>query len=292
MAKPVVTVGLCVKNCEGFIEETISSLMNQDFPHELIEVIVVDGHSKDRTLEIIKEHVLKAHVRCRIFYENQGLGAARQIVVNNTLGEYIVWIDGDLVFSRDYIRLLVQLMDNNPNVGIAKGKISLAPGANFVSTLEIYSRAATKMVNFDSKIETNSMGTAGCIYRTKAIRQVGGFDVNIKGYGEDWDAEYRIRKAGWSLHTLDVHYRDYERRGLTWKDLWRKYSVRGQNSHDYFLKNKGSIELYKWIPIAASISGLFHSLTMYKLTRKKIVFLLPIQHLFKMTAWCLGFLNS
>jgi glycosyltransferase involved in cell wall biosynthesis len=291
LAKPLVTVGLCVKDSENFIEETLSSLMNQNFPFGFIEVVVVDGCSRDRTIDIIKKYLSKKNIRYRIFCENQGLGAARQIVVDNARGEYIVWIDGDLTFSRDYIRLLVQLMNRNSNVGIAKGRISLTPGANFIATLEIYSRAAGKMIDFNSKIGTDSMGTAGCIYRTKAIRQVGGFDVDIKGYGEDWDAEYRIREAGWSLQTADVEYRDYERRGLTWKNVWHKYSVRGQNSRDYFLKNRRSMELYKWTPMAALISGFLHSLTLYKLTRRKIVFLLPIQHAFKMTAWFLGYLK-
>jgi len=95
-------------------------------------------------------------------------------------------------------------MDKNPKVAIAKGQYTLAPGSNLLAKLEIYSRAASKMVDlgYADKAHAKSMGTAGCIYRTKVIKQTGGFDENIKGYGEDLDAEYRIRMAGWLLSTL------------------------------------------------------------------------------------------
>jgi glycosyltransferase involved in cell wall biosynthesis len=270
----------------------MSSLIAQDFPFEHVELIVVDGCSKDRTLDIIKKYVLKVDMRCRIFHENQGLGEARQIVVDNANGEYIFWLDGDLVLSKDYLRILFQLISKNPRIGIAKGKYSLEPGANSVATLEIYSRAASKMVDFNSQIETNSMGTAGCIYRVQAIREIGGFDRGIKGYGEDWDAEYRVRVAGWLLSTVDVYYRDYERHGLTWKSIWRKYLRRGVDSRYILKKNRNAIELYKWTPPAALISGLFHALTLYKFTHKKIVFFLPVEQVFKMTAWYTGFLKT
>jgi len=278
-----------VRNCEAFIGETITSLIQQDFPLELMELVVVDGCSQDRTLDIIKAYASKTNMRNRIFFEKVGLGVARQIVVDKTEGDYIIWVDGDLVLSRDYVRRLFQLMEANPKVGIAKGKYSLVPGENYVATLEIYSRAASKMVNFDSNIKTSSMGTAGCIYRVEAIREIGGFDQAIKGYGEDWDAEYRVRAAGWLLRTADVYYRDYERRGLTWNDVWRKYLRRGYDSHLIFHKNPGSIEIYRWTPFAGLISGFLQSITLYKLTGRKIVFLLPFEHMFKLTAWCLGF---
>ena len=288
-----ITIGVCVRNCEATVGEAINSILDQDYSHELMEVIFVDDGSKDGTLGAILNSLPRLKMHVKVFHhEWKGLGFSRNLVVDNASGEYIVWLDGDMVLSKDYVRKLVQLMDRNPKVGIAKGKYSLAPGANLIATLEIYSRAAGKMVDFNSRVKTCSMGTGGGIYRVKAIRQVGGFDENIKGYGEDWDAESRIRAAGWLLRIIEAQFRDYERRGLAWKDIWRKYLRRGYDSHYFFHKKKGIIKLYKWTPFAAFFSGLFHSLILYKLTHKEKVFLLPIQYTFKMTAWCLGFLKG
>jgi glycosyltransferase involved in cell wall biosynthesis len=287
---PQITIGLCVKDFEKHIGDTITCILAQDFPLDLMELVVVDGCSKDHTIDIIKKQVSKTRMPFRIFFENQGLGVARQIVVDNARGEYVIWIDGDLVLSDDYVRRLYDFMNQNPKVGIAKGKYSLVPGADYVSTLEIYSRAAMKMVDFNAKINTSSMGTAGSIYRLIAIKQAGGFDKGIKGYGEDWDAERKVKACGWSLATLNVYYRDYERYGLRWKDIWKKYQRRGSDSHHIFFKNRGSIELYKWSPFAGFVSGLLHASLLYKLIGKKLAFLLPIQYTLKQSAWCFGFL--
>jgi glycosyltransferase involved in cell wall biosynthesis len=289
---PQITIGLCVKDFERHIGDTMVCLLAQDFPLDLAELVVVDGCSKDRTIDIIRQHVSKTGMSLRVFFEKQGLGVARQIVVDNARGEYVIWIDGDMVLSDDYVRRLYDFMNQNPEVGIAKGKYSLAPGADYVSTLEIFARAAMKMVDFNAKIETSSMGTAGSIYRVEAIKQAGGFDKGIKGYGEDWDAERRVKACGWSLATLDVQYRDYERYGLSWKDVWNKYQRRGKDSYNIFCKNRGSIELYRWSPFAGFVSGLLHASVVYKLIGKKLAFLLPIQYALKQSAWCFGFLRG
>jgi glycosyltransferase involved in cell wall biosynthesis len=292
--KPRVTVGICVRNCEDYIQEAITSIMDQDFPHNLMKLIVVDGYSEDKTLLILKENLNKTDLKYEIFYENEGLGRARQIVVDNSVAEYIVWVDGDMTISKDFVRTQVEFMDKNPDVGIAKGRYGLAPGANLIATLEIYSRAASKMVDFNAKDTSRfkSLGTSGCIYRVTAIRQAGGFDENIKGYGEDLDAEIRVKDAGWLLFMTDVTYRDYERHGLTARDLWIKYLRRGYDLHHFVHKNKGVVNLHKMLPPAAFLGGLFHSVTVYKLTHHKAAFLLPFQCGLKTVAWWLGFVRS
>jgi len=287
-----VDIGICVKNAETTIKEAIERVMEQDFPHECMELIVVDGCSRDKTLSIVKDCLDTIDMKSKVFRENKGLGHARQIVVDNASGDYIVWVDGDMVLSKDFVRKQVEFMDENPDVGIAKGKYEMRSGPNLLATLEIYSRAAAKLADYSrEKARSKSLGTSGCIYRVKAIRQAGGFDKNIKGYGEDWDAEYRTRLAGWSLCTCQVPYQDYERLGLTWKELWRRYWKRGYDMHDVLEKHKGVIKVYAMLPPLAFLAGLFNSFSVYRLTRKKIVFLLPFFYALKMVYWWFGFIR-
>ena len=49
MLKPKVTIGVCARNCETTIGEAVESIIMQDYPHELIEVIFVDDGSTDGT---------------------------------------------------------------------------------------------------------------------------------------------------------------------------------------------------------------------------------------------------
>lgn len=296
MKRLKVTIGVCVKNNASTIGEAIKSIFRQDFPHDLMEIIVVDGNSSDGTLSIIKEYLENSDIKFRVFCESAGLGSARQIVVDNAEGEYIIWVDGDMILSKNYVKKLVQYMDQHQNVGIAKGRMSLNFTSNLLGTLEAYSRAIGKIVHFGlgGTAPSGVLGTSGAIYRTKLSRALGGFDKDIRGYCEDWDVELKVRDAGWLLRLVDAEYLDYERCGLSLRNLWNKYWRRGYDTH-YFAhkyKNRKLIKHYRMFPPAASMAGFFHACKLFKLTRKKSVFLLPLQYLLKMTAWYFGYIKS
>lgn len=292
--KPMITIGVCVRNCERFVEDAIASIMSQDFPHDRVKVVFVDDGSEDGTLSIIQDNIRKMDMKAVVFHTSwKGLGNARNMVIAHAEGDYILWVDGDMVLSRDFLKKLVDFMERNPEAGIVKGRQALLPGRNVLATLEGYSRAVGRMVDYQSrKGRFKAIGTGGSLYRIKAVRQAGGFDENLRMYNEDWDFELRLRKAGWTLHTLNVIFYDYERYGLTWKSLWRRYWLRGYYTHYFLHKNRGMIKHYRMFPPAASVSGLLSSLTLFKLTRQKTVFLLPFQSTFKMTAWYVGFMRS
>ena len=96
------------------------------------------------------------------------------IVVANAEGDFILWVDGDMTISSDFVRKLVGFMDQHCEAGIAKGKQALKPGANLLATLETYARAASRMVNYKSKTASlKTLGTGGAIYRIEALREAG-----------------------------------------------------------------------------------------------------------------------
>lgn len=80
-----------VYNVEKYIEECISSLLNQTIKE--IEIIVVDDGSCDNSIELVKRFKDK---RIKIIYqENKGLSAARNTGIREANGDYIVFIDSD-----------------------------------------------------------------------------------------------------------------------------------------------------------------------------------------------------
>jgi GT2 family glycosyltransferase len=198
-----------------------------------------------------------------------------------------------MIISTDFLRKLVEFMEKTPEAGVVKGRQALTPGLNWLATLELYSRSAGRMVDYQSKKgRFKVIGTAGALYRLKAANQVGGFDPKLRRYNEDWDIELKMRKAGWTMHTLGVSYLDYERGGMTWSALWTKYWIRGYYTTYFLKKNKGLIKHFRMFPPAAFVSGIFNSRTIFKMTGKKLAFLLPFQSAFKMSAWYMGFMRS
>lgn len=279
-----------MRNCENTIGEAIKSIVIQDFPHESIEVIFVDDGSTDKTLSVIEMYIPKMDMPVKVFHQKwRGLGVARNVVVDNAIGEYIIWVDGDMRLSKDFVRKQVEFMDRNPSVGIGKGMYGIYVPQNLVETLENIEFVATNIVRKENS-GLLPLGTGGSIYRVEAIRMVGGFAPRIKGSGEDMEAEYRIRKAGWALGVSSAVF--YEKRRKTWGALWKEYFWHGQSGFYFLRKDKRLLNPYKFWPPLLLITELFRAVHAYQLTRHKTAFLLLVHYIFKRTAWFFGFLKG
>lgn len=91
MNKHRFSVIISAYNVENYIERAIDSVLNQNFND--YELIVVEDKSTDNTLERIMKYDGKVKVIKN--ERNRGLGAVRNIGIENATGEYIVHLDGD-----------------------------------------------------------------------------------------------------------------------------------------------------------------------------------------------------
>jgi glycosyltransferase involved in cell wall biosynthesis len=283
--KPKVTIGCCVRNGSVTLRKCIESILIQDYPHDLIEIIFVDDGSVDDTFIIIKNYLPKIDMYVKAFRQKwKGLGPSRNLVVENASGDYIIWVDADMILPKDHVRKQVEFMEANPKVGVAKAKYGLITNDNLVAMLE---NLPDVIDNFDN-LKSKYPGTGGAIYRTKAIRDVGGFDDHLVGVGEDQDIAFRIRAAGWLIKRSDAYF--FELRERSWSDLWKKYFWYGYGNYFLYRKNKSIFKLYRMIPPTGFLIGLLYSIVGYKRIGRRIVFLLPLHYFFKKVAWFVGFL--
>jgi len=282
-----VTIGLCVRNEEKTVEESIRSIVDQDFPHELMELIVVEDGSEDGTLSRVLDLVQKIDLRTTVFHSKwRGIGPARNTVIENADGEYIVWVDGGMILPKDHVRKQIEFMEKNRNVGIAKAKCGMTESLNLVSALESLQYLAFDL-RYDGKVDSFVIGVGGSAYRVKAAKEVGGFDSRIKRSGEDFDIENRMRDIGWSIYRTSALF--YRKHNSTWRSIWYegvKYGIGG-----YYLIHKYKERVLNRTIISA-LDGILNARIAYKLTRRKIAFLLPFHHALKKIAWLFGFLKT
>jgi glycosyltransferase involved in cell wall biosynthesis len=217
------------------------------------------------------------------------LGEARNIVIYNALGEYVIWVDADEILTNDFVQKQIRLMDLNQRAGIATGRISILENENLLVALDLipyvvqYSRQEWKS---DSKFPS----TGGATYRVVAAKQVGGFDEEITRVGEDMEIAYRIKGAGWLIVKGDGVF--YERHGApsTLTDLLRREFNYGIHCRRLYRKTGRFISLSTMNPFASMIAGVLYALHGYRLTRRAVVlFLLPPHFSIKMLAWFYGF---
>lgn len=285
--KVLVTIGLCVRNEQSTIEKTLKSIREQVFPRELMELIVVDDGSEDHTLQIVLSLISESDLSVTVFStEWKGIGAARNVVVKNANGKYVIWVDGGMVLSKDYVSRLVEFMEKNPKVGIAKGKCRTLDNRTITSLLESLQFLAVDM-RYDGNVEDFVIGTGGAIYRIEAIREVGGFNVNFKRSGEDLDAENKVKNLGWLIYRTSATFekKHHDKLALVWRDNI-KY---GYGGHHLITIYKGNIlrQFKKSI-----FHGLLNAKAAYKLTYKKEAFLLPLYYAFMKIAWIFGVLKA
>jgi glycosyltransferase involved in cell wall biosynthesis len=134
--KTFVTLGVCVKNSAPIIDLTLRSIIAQDYPHKFMELIIVDGLSSDGTVGIIKKWLKQSDIQIKFFTENTGLGFARQMVVDNSSGKYVVWVDGDMVLPTSHVSRQVAFLDNHPSVAIGRAKYGIWQESGPIAFLE------------------------------------------------------------------------------------------------------------------------------------------------------------
>ncbi|BDQ26539.1 hypothetical protein ASB1_02150 [Helicobacter heilmannii] len=90
--KPLVSVLMATLNSQEFLEQTLTSIFVQDYPH--LEIIVIDGGSNDQTLETLKRH--SDRIDYFLSQKDSGIAEAFNKGVRLALGDYINFQgDGD-----------------------------------------------------------------------------------------------------------------------------------------------------------------------------------------------------
>jgi glycosyltransferase involved in cell wall biosynthesis len=281
-----VTVGLCLKNAGATVKAALDSISKQDYPHELQKLIIVDEEEKGIIPQCIKNFTKNTDIETMLFLvQNKGLGAARQIVIDNAEGDYIIWVDDDFVLEKDFITQHVNFMEQNPNVGAALAE-ETSNGTNTITILEEYLRQL-------GKINAQSGVLGGFeIFRLNAVNQVGGFDTRIKGAAEDRDISIRIKTAGWLL-AQNASARYYRKcPPTTLVALWKKHFWYGYGTHFLFHKYKNQKSRWELFLPAAFWIGLRDSMKIYKINHEWRVFLLAPYYSFRSMASFLGFFRA
>jgi len=108
--KSKVSVIVPVYNVEQYVERCLRSIMDQTFKN--IEIIVVDDGTKDSSGEIADKLALLDDRIKVIHKQNEGVSTARNVGLNNSNGDYIVFVDSDDYLEIDCIEHFVDVITN------------------------------------------------------------------------------------------------------------------------------------------------------------------------------------
>ena len=115
---PLVTIGLPVYNGERFLDESLDSILHQDYPN--VEVVVSDNASTDGTRELLSQYERKK-LGWRIVRQERNLGAIAnyEFVLSQAHGKYFKWQAHDDRIRPGYLRECVSMLESDEEAVLA-----------------------------------------------------------------------------------------------------------------------------------------------------------------------------
>jgi glycosyltransferase involved in cell wall biosynthesis len=179
---PFCSVIIPAFNEEQDIEESLLSLVNQSYPRDRYEIIVVDNGSSDRTSQIAS-----AHADLVLHKPEGNVGAVRNHGIAHASGEVIICTDADCVVPRDWIEKGVLLLEDKPQHAFGGG-LRTREGAGWVEKYWTLNESGK------STQQRALMGSSIFMWK-KDFDQVGDFNEIITS-GEDSDLHERALANG------------------------------------------------------------------------------------------------
>ncbi len=121
---PFVTVIVLNYNAGRFIGPCLRSLLASEYPHDSMEIVVVDNASTDGSPDLIRAEFPDA-VRLVEAGSNRGFAAGNNLAMREAPGPYVALINPDTEVERDWLWPLVETLENDPAAGAAQPKLFL-----------------------------------------------------------------------------------------------------------------------------------------------------------------------
>jgi len=197
---PFVSIIIPCRNERRFIGDCIKSIIDNDYPKERLEVLVIDGLSEDGTRSAVNGFTRKYAWIKLLDNQKKITPVAMNIGIKNARGEIILWMSAHNRYEEDYISLSVASLNKYgaDNVG---GIMRTLPREDSFTGQAIVTSLSHRfgVGNSYFRVQTDEpkwVDTVfgGC-YRKEVFDRVGLFNENLVR-GQDMEFNLRLKKAG------------------------------------------------------------------------------------------------
>lgn len=145
MNLPKITVVTVVYNGEKYLEQTIQSIIAQTYQN--IEYIIIDGGSKDSTLDIIKRY--ENHISHWQSQPDRGIYDAMNKGLAKATGEIITFLNADDWYEPDAVESIVEVFTHHPRLDFVFGDvIQIDPLTRHETTYRVRLNEAHRVMPF------------------------------------------------------------------------------------------------------------------------------------------------
>lgn len=241
-----VSVVVCAKNEEKRIKYCLDSIKK----NKVDEIILVDGNSKDKTVEIAKKYTKKIYIS-----KKKSLTYDRQLGIDKTKNKLIAMIDADHILKKNDINKLIKDLKKF-NFDIVQSQLISSNNNNILNSSE--QQYWDIVHNYSGK--RKMIGTAPAIYKKKIFNFIR-FDSRITKKMDDTDFFYRLNKLNkFNFGVGETKIKQHHHNNL--KDYLKKFIWYGRGDAEFVIKYPKKIfsilfhQLIRY-PILYSIRALF-----------------------------------
>ena len=193
-----VSVIIPAHNEEKNIGRCIESVLKSRYPAEMIEIIVVDDGSTDRTKEIAEKKKVKL-----LSQQQKGKADALNLGIKNSKNEIVFCLDADSFLDKECIRELIRPFSDE-KIGATTASKTVENKKNLLGMFQNIEYAYYNLIrNSFSKTFNQGvwfMGAAAC-YRKEVLEKTGMFEK--KSLTEDIDASLKIKREGYKTYGVE-----------------------------------------------------------------------------------------
>ncbi|MGH9545865.1 MAG: glycosyltransferase family 2 protein [Terriglobales bacterium] len=209
---PVVSVVIPMRNEQEHAEKCLLSLLQQTYPGDRYELLVVDGNSSDQSLEIV-QRLQASYPNLRLLHNPAGIvPISMNLGIRNSRGEIVVRADAHTLYPAEYVERCVRYLQETSadNVGGPIRTVAAGPGFGPELVVAVLrSRFGVGNSEFrtsarEGYVDTVPFGT----FRRDLFDRVGYFNERLVR-NQDNEMNARIRHAGGKIYLTPALTTDY-----------------------------------------------------------------------------------
>jgi cellulose synthase/poly-beta-1,6-N-acetylglucosamine synthase-like glycosyltransferase len=200
---PTISVIIPAHNEENTIIRTIESVLNATYPHELLEIVVMDDGSTDLTYQMVERYRLLVDGKFKLVrQENAGKAhALNNGMRHHATGELMMCLDADSTLMPDaLVNAASYFVD--PRVVALSANVKIRPSGKLFNLIQVFEylvcyqmKRAQTIFNIEYII-----GGIGSTFRRSALIEVGFYDTDT--ITEDIDLTMKLLRLGGKKHRV------------------------------------------------------------------------------------------
>jgi len=236
----IITVGF---NRKKWFEKNLPRLKELNYPKKKYEVIIVDDGSTDSTMNLASKFKWVKFFR----QKHKGPAAARNLGAENAKGDYLYFIDSDVILEKDSLIELVKVAESNKRIGICGSKIvnisdkvtiqNAGEYLNFLGIIVHRGMNEKDRGQFNRIEEVFSVPSCSLLVRRGVVKKLKYcFDPSYFIFYEDVDFCWRAKLLGYGVVYVPssvIFHREHSKSGPKPISIYRTY----QNKIWSFRKN-------------------------------------------------------